>query len=182
MTFDDTHLNDGFAELMAIRDGTPLAPEEVEISENDPFFASPIRIGEATALALAARGVAANDLWELRGGQRQKIAVNARHAAACSLYGSSFTQKRGEDGDYHDIPAALEIAHMIAMTQCWQAKNEEWLLPHTNLPHLERKVLDVLGCESSVPAIKAAIATWDVDTLEDRIADVGACAGKVRTP
>ena len=74
-----------FAELMAIRAGSPLPSGEVTITGSDPFFRTPYRMGETLAAALVARGVAANDLWELRTGRRQQVKVDVRAAAATSL-------------------------------------------------------------------------------------------------
>jgi crotonobetainyl-CoA:carnitine CoA-transferase CaiB-like acyl-CoA transferase len=171
-----------FAELMAIRDGRPLPVGEVTLTGADPYFRTPFRIGETLAMALAARGVAANDLWELRTGRRQQISVNARAAAATSLTGREVTLIRDAAGHYRPIPVSDALKHMVAMTQPWQTADGRWLLPHTNLPHLERRVLDVLQCENSVDSIRAAIARWNAEALDAAIAAVGACAGLVLTP
>lgn len=171
-----------FAELMAIRAGNALTAGEVTITGGDPHFRTPFRIGETLAMALAARGVAANDLWQLRGGKRQTIRVDARAAAATSLSGREVTLIRGTDGRYQPIPVSDALKHMVSMTQPWQTADGRWLLPHTNLPHLERRVLDVLQCENTVDSIRAAVARWTADALDDAIAAVGACAGVVLTP
>jgi hypothetical protein len=55
-----------FSELMAIRAMTAPKAAEVTITGADPFYQTPFRIGETVAAVLAATGVAANDLWELR--------------------------------------------------------------------------------------------------------------------
>ena len=67
----------------ALRTILPIAgwPEEraraVEITGGaDPVLPTPFRIGAAGAAALAATGLAAADLWELRGGRRQDVAVD----------------------------------------------------------------------------------------------------------
>src|ERR1700719_78021 len=62
-------------------------PEErartVEITGgSDPVLPTPFRIGAAGAAALAATGLAAADLWELRTGRRQEVAVDLRQAVA----------------------------------------------------------------------------------------------------
>src|SRR5213076_3651924 len=48
----------------------------------DPLLPTPFRIAETSAAALAATGLAAADLWELRTGRRQEVAVDARQATA----------------------------------------------------------------------------------------------------
>jgi crotonobetainyl-CoA:carnitine CoA-transferase CaiB-like acyl-CoA transferase len=170
-----------FAELMAIRGSNPAAGE-VTITGRDPLFRTPFRIGETLAMALAARGVAANDLWELRSGMRQRISVNARAAAMTSLYGREVTLIRDTDGQYQQVPVAAALKHMVAMTQPWQTADGRWVLPHTNLPHLQRRVFDVLGCEDSVDSIRTAVGRWRADDLDRAIAAANACAAKVLTP
>lgn len=180
-TIDPQSLNT-FRELMAIRSGPDLPAGEVTLTGRDPFFPTPFRIGEVSAAVLAARGVAANDLWALRTGRRQTIAVDARAAAATSLSGGEETLLKGEDGRYHPIPASAAVKHMVALTQPWATKDGGWVLPHTNLPHLERRVLDVLGCDSSVEGVARGVGRWEADALEDALAAARACGGKVRTP
>jgi hypothetical protein len=48
----------------------------------DPVLPTPFRIGETAAAALAATGLAVSDLWELRTGRKQQVAVDLRQAAA----------------------------------------------------------------------------------------------------
>ncbi len=174
--------NNAFMELMEIRgEGIP-EETEVSITGEDPFFVTPFKIGETLAGALAARAVVANDLWELRTGRRQKIEVEVNVAAATALGGGSMTQKKNEQGVYEDIPGTPELAHMVSITQPWEAKDGRWFLPHFNLPHLEKKVLGVLGCEGTPEAVKQAVSEWDAEELDKAIADVRATGGIVFTP
>ena len=48
----------------------------------DPVLPTSFRIGETSAAALAATGIAASDLWELRTGRPQQVAVDLRQATA----------------------------------------------------------------------------------------------------
>src|SRR5688500_11096322 len=73
----------------ALRTILPVAgwPEErarsVEITGGaDPILPTPFRIGETAAATLAATGLAASDLWELRTGRGQEVAVDTRQATA----------------------------------------------------------------------------------------------------
>jgi crotonobetainyl-CoA:carnitine CoA-transferase CaiB-like acyl-CoA transferase len=171
-----------FAELMAIRSGEVPAAGEVSITGADPFYRTPFRIGETMAAALVARGVAANDLWELRTGHRQTISVDVRAAAATSRYGSDMTLRRDAEGQYQPIPVSDQLKQMELLTQPWQAADGRWVLPHTALPHLERRVLNVLNCESTAESVSSGVSRWNSDELEDAIADAFSCGGKVRTP
>jgi len=171
---------DAFAELMALRGLPHPAADEVSITGGDPFFRTPFRIGETVAAALAATGVAANDLWALRTGRRQRIGIAVPHAAA-SLHVVNYTRRREADGAFHALPMSPNLQHMFSITQPWPTADGRWFLPHFNLPHLERRVLDVLRCESTPAAVGAAVARWNAAELEAAIADARACGGMVRS-
>ncbi|MGK9221169.1 CoA transferase [Microbacterium barkeri] len=167
-------------ELLTLRGRGNIAAPEVMITGSDPVFSTPYRAGEVTAQVLAACGVAANDLWQLRTGRRQRVTVDTR-AAAATLMGSELTRRRDRDGVYRPIPGSPSMTHMVALTQPWSTADGRWFLPHTNLPHLERRVLDVLDCESTPDSVAAAIGRRRGQELEDAIAAANACGGLVRT-
>ncbi|KEA52993.1 acyl-CoA transferase [Mangrovibacter sp. MFB070] len=171
-----------FAELMAIRGGKALPEEEVTVTHGDPLFQTPFKVGETAAAVLAARGVAANDLWELKTGRRQKIHIDTRAAAATSLAGGDMTQRLDHNGVFQPIPVSEAMKHMVSLTQPWKAADGRWLLPHTNLPHLEKRILDVLKCRSSVESVSDGVGKWNARELEEALAAVFACGGMVRTP
>ena len=168
------------AELLEVRDGPPLAPYEVTIRGGDPFFATPFRVGESTAASLAATGIAANDIWEIRTGRRQSIDVSAREAAA-SLRTGDYTLRRDPDGVYRGIPMSDSMAHMFTMTLPWPTRDGRYFLPHLNLPNLAARVLSVLKCEHNAAGVSGAVARWDADALEEAIAEARACGGKIRS-
>ncbi|MBS0644691.1 MAG: CoA transferase [Proteobacteria bacterium] len=175
-----TQIAAAFSELMAVRGLATPDPHEVQITGSDPFFRTPFRIGETVAAVLAATGVAANDLWEQRTGRRQQVAISVREAAA-SLQVVDYTRQRGPDGQFHPIPISAELAHQFAVTQHWPTADGRWFLPHTGLPHLRQRVMDVLGSAYTPEAVAAAIAQRTADDLEDAIAAARACGGTVRS-
>ena len=66
-----TNNSNAFRELMEIRGLEMPTENELFIEGSDPIFPSPFKFGETTASALAARAIAANDLWELKTGRRE---------------------------------------------------------------------------------------------------------------
>lgn len=178
--------SNAFRELMKIRgEVNPTSDanftSEVSVSGQDPFFPSPFKFGETAAAALAARAVAANDLWELRTGRRQKIDLTVATAAATCLGGTAQTQCKNKDGIYEGIEASEALQHMVSITQPWKCADGRWFLPHFNLPHLEKKVLDILGCEGTPEAVAEAVSKWNSEDLDRAIYEAGATGGIVFT-
>ena len=173
-------MNPGFEELMAIRGrGIPEAGE-VTITGSDPVFSARFRIGEATANILAAIGVAVTDIHEMKTGQRQKVAIDVRHAAA-TCQSSRYLSEPAPGGGWQRVPSTPFMQHMRSITQPWQCKDGRWFLPHFNLPHLHDRVIGVLGCKSDPDSVAKAIAKWDSHDLEEAIAAARACGSIVRS-
>ena len=168
-----------FDELMAIRACPDTLDDEISVRGADPFYRSPLRMGEAITAVVAATGVAINDIWALRGHPRQKIAVSLPEAAA-SLRTVIYTQSRNEDGTCSTVPLPPDRAHVMQLCRPYRTRDGRWFTPHFSLD-LGAKVLKVLGCDDTVESVSEAVARWDADDLEEAIAQAGACGGVVRT-
>lgn len=143
---------------------------EADIAGADPVLRTPYRVGTAGAAALAAVGVAAAELWRLRTGRTQKVAVDLR-AAAASLKSGAYLRIDGKP------PAAIWDPFSLL----YAVKDGRWVRFHCNYPHHRAAALGVLGVgEDRDAAIKAA-ATWNGSALEDAIHAAGGCAALVRT-
>ncbi len=161
----------------ALRTLLPLAgwPEEraraVEIAGgSDPVLPTPFRIGAAAAAALAATGLAAADLWELRGGRKQSIAVDLRHATA-SLRSAHYLEVDG-------VKADTERNAVMGM---YPAKNGRWSYIHANFPNHRAAALRVLGVPEDRAAVRNAVANWDALELEEAIIAAKGAGGMVRS-
>jgi crotonobetainyl-CoA:carnitine CoA-transferase CaiB-like acyl-CoA transferase len=62
----------------------------------DPVLPTPFRIGAAGAVTLAASGLAATELWQVRTGRRQRVTVDLRQATA-ALRSGHYLQLAGTD-------------------------------------------------------------------------------------
>ena len=116
----------------ALRTLLPIAgwPEKhassVEITGAlDPILPTPFRITETAAASLAAVGLAASDLWELRTGRRQGIAINTRQATA-SLRSGTYLKMDGTA-----VPNGRNEVMGV-----YPAKNGRWSYLHCNFPNL----------------------------------------------
>src|SRR5688500_7258377 len=170
----------GFEEIMSVLGRGMPEDGEVAVTGRDPVFSARFRIGETTANILAGVGVAVTDIHELKTGRRQKVAIDARHAAA-TCQSSKYLSQPAAGGGWTPVPATPSMLHMRNITQPWRCKDGRWYLPHFNLPHLHDRVIGVLGCESSAEGVAKAIAQWDSHDLEEAVAEARACGSIVRS-
>jgi crotonobetainyl-CoA:carnitine CoA-transferase CaiB-like acyl-CoA transferase len=168
-----------FAEVMAARGSGMPREGEVTITGGDPVFSTRFKIGETCAAVLAGVGVAVSDIWELRTGRRQKIAVQVRHAAA-TLRSTAYMQRPGADGVFRPVVSNSHEA-MRRITQPWPTRDGRWVLPHFGLPNLKARMLKVLGCEPNPCSVAKAVAKWNALDLEAAIDAAQVCGGMVRS-
>src|SRR2546421_12175399 len=143
----------------------------VEITgEADPLLPTSFRIGETSAAALAAVGLAVSDLWELRTGRRQQIAVDTRRATA-SL----------RSGHYMKMDGAPVSTERNAVMGVYPARNGRWSYLHCNFPNHRAAALGVLGVPEDREAVRQAVAKWDALELEEAIIAAKGAGGMVRT-
>ncbi len=148
-------------------------PAQVEIAGADPVLATRFRVGEAAAAALAACGLAAAEIWELRSGRRQRVRVDVVGAAA-SLVGFAFQRTDNPAG----IPA-FDPARNV--TGIYPTRDGGFFLLHGSFPNTQARALTLLGCEADVKLVAERIAGWDAQALEDEIASLGLCGARVRS-
>jgi crotonobetainyl-CoA:carnitine CoA-transferase CaiB-like acyl-CoA transferase len=161
----------------ALRTILPIAgwPEErsraVEITgDADPILPTPFRLAETSTATLAAVGLAVSDLWELRTGRRQKVAIDTRQATA-SL----------RSGHYLKIDGAPVSPAPNAVMGNYPAKNGRWSYLHCNFPNHRAAALKVLGVPEDREALSKAVAQWDALELEEAIIAAKGAGGMVRT-
>ncbi|MGI9333036.1 MAG: CoA transferase [Gammaproteobacteria bacterium] len=168
-----------FEEVMAVRGQGVPAHGEVAISGADPVFSTRFKIGETCAAMLGGIGVAVSDLWELKTGERQRAAIDVRHAAA-ALRSTAYLRRPGADGAFTPVVNESHEA-MLRITQPWPTRDGRWFLAHFGLPNLRQRVLGVLGAEPNPDSVARAIARWDALDLEAAIDEARACGAMVRS-
>lgn len=144
---------------------------EVEITgSGDPILATPFRITDTAVASLAAVGLAASDLWEIRSGRRQQIGIDTRQATA-SLRSGSYLVMEG-------TPVDNGRNHVMGT---YPAKNGRWSYLHCNFPNHRAAALKVLGVAEDREAVRKAVAQWDAQELEEAIIAANGAGGMVRT-
>ncbi len=147
-------------------------PASIEIAGTDPVLGARFPVGEAAAVAVAACGSAAADLWRLRTGRTQSVRVELR-AAAASLIGFVLQRLEGQA-----TPRTAEGNPAVALYECGDGR---WIHLHGAFPALKAGTFEVLKCDETAEAIAAALRAWSAQDLEDALAARGMCGAMVRT-
>src|ERR671925_598193 len=164
-------INEALRTILSVAGWSEERARAVEISGDvDPILPTPFRIGETSAAALAAVGLAVSDLWALRTGRRQDIAVDTRRATA-SL----------RSGHYMKLEGAPVSTERNAVMGTYPAKNGRWSYLHCNFPNHRAAALGVLGVPEDREAVRQAVAKWDALELEEAIIAAKGAGGMVRT-
>jgi len=164
-------INNALHTIFPIAGWTEERANEVEISGgDDPILPTPFRITEAGSAALAAVGLAVSDLWELRTGRRQKIAIDARQATA--------TLRSGRYLKMEETPVDFRRNPVVGI---FAAKNDRWCYLHGNFPNHRAATLKILGVPEDPEAVSKAVKQWDAFELEEAIIAAGSAGGMVRT-
>jgi crotonobetainyl-CoA:carnitine CoA-transferase CaiB-like acyl-CoA transferase len=137
---------------------------------DDPILPTPFRIGETSAAALAAVGLAVSDLWALRTGRRQEVELDTRQATA-SL----------RSGHYLKMDGANVSTERNTIMGVYPARNGRWSYLHCNFPNHRAAALSVLGVPEDREAVRKAVAQWDALELEEAIIAAKGAGGMVRT-
>jgi len=142
---------------------------DIEMSGSDPVLPTSFLLGTAGAAAIGAVGIAANELWKLRGGQPQNMAIDSRKGAM-AMRSNVYLKLDGENAGrlWGDISGFYETA------------DNRWVQLHCNYPHHRDGVLRVLKCENDKDHVKAAVAKWQGLELDQHLADEGLCGALVR--
>jgi crotonobetainyl-CoA:carnitine CoA-transferase CaiB-like acyl-CoA transferase len=139
-------------------------------SETDPILPTPFRIGVAGAATLGATGIAAADLWEMRSGRKQSIAIDVRHATA-SL----------RSGHYMKLGDGEVSTRRNAIMGVYPTKDGRWSYVHANFPNHRAAALSVLGVPEDREAVARAVLNWNALDLEEAIIAAKGAGGMVRT-
>jgi crotonobetainyl-CoA:carnitine CoA-transferase CaiB-like acyl-CoA transferase len=136
----------------------------------DPILPTSFRLGEAATAALSALGLAVSDLWALRTGRHQEVAVDTRQATA-SLRSGHYLALEG-------VPVSAEPNAVMGV---YPARNGRWSYLHCNFPNHRAAALGVLGVPEDREAVRRAVAKWDALELEESIIAARGAGGMVRT-
>jgi crotonobetainyl-CoA:carnitine CoA-transferase CaiB-like acyl-CoA transferase len=163
--------HDALRTILPVAGLDPERARTVEITGGtDPVLPTPFRISETAAAALAATGLAVSDLWQIRTGRQQQVAVDLRQATASLRSGHYLKMEQTEVK--HDRNPVMGM---------YPAKNGRWSYIHANFPNHRAAALKVLGVPEDKEAVRQAVAKWDALELEEAIIAAKGAGGMVRT-
>src|ERR1700726_3644756 len=136
----------------------------------DPVLPTPFCIGAAGAATLAASGLAATELWQVRTGRRQRVTVDLRQATA-ALRSGHYLQLAGTD-------VSSERNTIMGF---YPTRDGRWSYLHCNFPNHRAAALSVLGVAEDREAVARAVATWNAADLEEAIIAAKGAGGVART-
>src|SRR5580658_5425484 len=163
--------HDALRTILPVAGLDPDRARTVEITGgSDPILPTSFKIGETSAACLAAIGLAVNDLWKLRTGREQAVAVDTRRATASLRSGHYLKMEKSE--------VSHERNPVMGM---YPAKDGHWSYIHANFPNHRAAALKVLGCAEDKEEVRKAVAKWDALELEEAIIAAKGAGGMVRS-
>lgn len=160
----------------AVRLGGLELPEgvDIEVTGEEPVLASPHYLATGAAAARVLTGVGASELWRVRSGEYQAIAVDARHAAAAL---SSYSHLRLLD---QETPAMGDLARARILGGIVRARDGRYVQLHPSFndgPELVKE----LGVrdEPTREEVEAAVGRRDAFELESAFIARRICGGVV---
>ena len=158
------------ADLWTLAGGEPAALQAVTLTGEEPQLPSSFRVAAAAQTSIAAAGLAAAYVWELRSGQDQKVAVDMRHAVVeCR----SERYLRVED---QQPPPAWD-----AIAGVYKTRGQRFVRLHTNFPHHRDAVCRVLNCKAERDEVQAALMQWDAEAFETAAYQAGGVVAMMRS-
>src|SRR3954468_3284942 len=135
--------------------GDPAALDAVKLTGEEPQLPSSFRWGSAAQASIAAAGLAAAEIWKLRSGQSQDVAVDMRHAVV------ECRSERYLRVDDKPPPPAWD-----AIAGVYKTRDQRFVRLHTNFRHHRDAVCKVLDCKPERDEVQAALLQWDGEAFE----------------
>jgi crotonobetainyl-CoA:carnitine CoA-transferase CaiB-like acyl-CoA transferase len=135
--------------------GDLAALDAVKLTGEEPQLPSSFRVAAAAQTSVAAAGLAAAEIWKLRSGQSQDVAVDMRHAVV---------ECRSER--YLRVDGKPPGPTWDAIAGIYKTRDQRFVRLHTNFPHHRDAVCKVLNCKPEREEVQAALMQWDAEAFE----------------
>ncbi len=136
----------------------------------EPVLPSSFRVDALAQTLIAASALAAAEIHYARGGERQDVSVDIRHAAA------EFRSER-----YLRVNGAPAPELWDKIAGVYQCGDGRWVRIHTNFKHHRDGVLRILACGYDRDAVAKALGNWKAEDFENAAAEVGLVVAMMRS-
>src|SRR6476661_2882541 len=143
------------ADLWTSAGGDLAALDAVTLTGEEPQLPSSFRVAAAAQASIAAAGLAAAQVWKLRSGQSQDVAVDMRHAVV---------ECRSER--YLRVDGKPPGPTWDAIAGIYRTRDRRFVRLHTNFRHHRDAVCRVLDCKPERDDVQAALMQWDGEAFE----------------
>jgi crotonobetainyl-CoA:carnitine CoA-transferase CaiB-like acyl-CoA transferase len=157
------------ADVWTSAGGAPDALDAVELTGEEPLLPSSFRVAAAAQVSIAASALAAAEIWKLRSGQAQTVAVDMRHAAI------ECRSERYLRVDGKPPPPAWD-----AIAGVYKTGDGRFVRLHTNFPHHRAAVCTVLGSKAERDDVQAKLMQWEAEKFETAAYAVGGVVAMMR--
>ncbi|MFJ2811093.1 CoA transferase [Kitasatospora sp. NPDC087271] len=172
---------DPHAHLVQVLAGIGMSPADtggaIAFHGADPVVPSTLRLGAASAIALAAKSAAIAKLWRLRGGPGQDIAVDLRVTPhrLCPFY-----DRRWELLNGHPPTASSNPSQALGF-RFYRTADDRWVMPLNPYPKIKIAAQRLLDVPDDPDRVAAAIARRDARELEEAAGAAGVVLPMLRT-
>src|SRR5256886_2837188 len=135
--------------------GYAFALDARTLTGDERQLPSSFRVAAAAQVSVAATGLAAAEIWKMRNGEVQDVAVDMRHAVV------ECRSERYLHVDGKPPPPAWD-----AIAGIYKTRDNGFVRLHTNFPHHRDAVCKVLNCKPERDAVQAALMQWDGEAFE----------------
>jgi len=170
MTDGPTTPQNALRQILTAANLDPEHADDVVIAGADPVLPTAFLMGTAGAASLGAGGLAAANVWKMRGGGDQKIAIDVRAGALATRTNMYLRLDEGRIGELWEPVSGF-----------YETADRQWIQLHCNFRHHRDGVLRVLKCENARDAVADAVNRWSGEELDRVLAEEGLCAALVRT-
>jgi crotonobetainyl-CoA:carnitine CoA-transferase CaiB-like acyl-CoA transferase len=150
--------------------GDPSALDTVTLTGDEPQLPSSFRVAAAAQASIAATGLAAAQVWKLRSGQSQDVAVDMRHAVV------ECRSERYLRVDGKPPPPTWDVIAGI-----YKTRDRRFVRLHTNFRHHRDAVCQVLNCKPERDDVQAALMQWDAEAFETAAYAAGGVVAMMRS-
>src|SRR5450432_2902872 len=158
------------ADLWTSAGGDPSALDAVTLTGEEAQLPSSFRVAAAAQASIAATGLAAAQIWKLRSGQSQNVAVDMRHAVV---------ECRSER--YLRVDGKPPPPTWDAIAGIYKTRDQRFVRLHTNFPHHRAAVCKVLNCKAERDEVQAALMQWDAEAFETAAYAAGGVVAMMRS-